>query len=74
MTSTKVAWSCSHTKRDVMPLPDKVNENKVAQKYRSRAKELKTCTFIEWLCTVNETPTQPIAYKRGNTLVGLNEN
>ena len=35
MTSMKVAWSCSHTKRDVVPLPDKVNENKVAQKYRS---------------------------------------
>ena len=67
LTSTKVAWSCSHTKRDVVPLPIKVTENKVVQKYRSRAKELKTCTFNEWLCTVNETPTQPIAYKCGNT-------
>ena len=71
LSSVKIAWSSSRTKRYIVPFPDKAAQDKVAMKYRQRPQSLESCTFQEWLRLVDHTPTKPKPYKTGNTLVGL---
>ena len=71
LSNVKIAWSCSRTKRFIVPLPEKVTLNKQWNKYRLRPAHMESLTFAEWLRAINHTPAQPKEYKSGNTLVGL---
>lgn len=71
LSTVKIAWSCSRTKRYVVPVPERVQQNKEATRYRQRPVSMESLTFAQWLRAVNSAAVQPKEYKGGNTLVGL---
>ena len=71
MTSQKIAWSASRTKRYVAPTSAKANNNMEYRKYRNRPDTMEEFSFLEWLRNVNESAAKPKPYKGGNTLVGV---
>ncbi len=71
LSSVKISWSSSKTKRYIVPLPENVSQNKVAEKYRNRPDTMASCSFLTWLRMVDHSKTDPKLYKQGNTLVGL---
>ena len=70
LSSTKVSWSCSRTKRYTVPLPQYVSENKIAEKYRNRPETMAT-TLLIWLRMVDHSKQVLKCYKQGTTMVGL---
>ena len=64
LSSTKMSWSSSRTKRYTVPLPDYVSENEIAEKYRNRPETMANYSFLVWLRMVDHS-------KQGTTLVGL---
>lgn len=71
LSSTKISWSSSRTKRYIVPSNEKANEDKTAEKYRNRLENLTNLSFLSWLRMTDHTKQVPKLYKRGNTLVGL---
>ena len=45
LSSTKMSWSCSRTKRYTVPLPQYVSENEIAKKYRNRPETMANYSF-----------------------------
>ena len=71
LSSTKISWSSSRTKRYIVPSNKEANEDKTAEKYRNRPENLTNLSFLSWLRMTDHTKQVPKLYKRGNTLVGL---
>ena len=71
LSSTKVSWSSSRTKRYIVPSPENACEDKTAEKYRNRPTSLAGYSLLQWLCMVDHNKAVPKKYKQGNTLVGL---
>lgn len=71
LSSTKISWSSSRTKRYIVPSPETAMSNNTAEKYRNRKSEMNHYSFIDWLRLVDHSKTKPQLYKTNNTLVGL---
>ncbi len=71
LSSVKISWSSSKTKRYIVPLPENASENKVAEKYRNRPHTMASYSFLTWLRMVDHSKSDRKLYKQGNTLVGL---
>lgn len=71
MSSTKISWSCSRTKRYIVPSCERAVNDIIAKRYRNRPSELQSLSFLTWLRAVDHTKAVPKPYKQGNTLVGL---
>ncbi len=71
LSSTKIAWSSSRTKRYAVPLPDTAVEQKTAEKYRNRPTEFSNYSLLQWLRMLDTDKAVPKVYKAGTTLVGL---
>lgn len=68
--STKIAWSCSRTKRYAVPTTDSCLQDKVLEKYWRRPPQMESFTLVEWLRHVDHAKQSPKPYKEGSTLVG----
>jgi hypothetical protein len=71
LSSTKVSWSSSRTKRYTVPTSDKANEDNTVNKYRNRSTQMSTMSLLEWLRNVDHSKANPKEYRGGNTLVGV---
>lgn len=71
LSSTKISWSCSRTKRYLVPSPEKASEDKTSEKYRNRPDSLASYSFLTWLREIDHAKSVTKLYKQGNTLVGL---
>ena len=71
LSSTKISWSCSKTKRYIVPMPDHASTNKINEKYRNRPDTMESYSFLVWLRMVDHNKAVPKVYKQGNTLVGI---
>ncbi len=71
LSSTKISWSSSRTKRYIVPSPETALLNTTAEKYRNRKSELSHYSFLSWLRATDHAKTSPQLYKTNNTLVGL---
>ena len=71
LSSTKISWSSSWTKRYTVPSPEKASQDKTSEKYRNRLDTLTSYSFLNWLQEIDHTKSVPKLYKQGNTLVGL---
>ena len=71
LSSVKISWSSSKTKRYIVPLPENASQNKVAEKYRNRPHTMASYSFLTWLRIVDHSKSDLKLYKQGNTLVGL---
>ena len=70
LSSTKMSWSCSRTKRYILPMPQYVSENEIAEKYRNRPETMANYSFLIWLRMVDHSKQVLKCYKQGTTLVG----
>jgi hypothetical protein len=71
LSSTKISWSCSRTKRYIVPSAENACKDKTAEKYRNRPETMSDFSFLSWLRMTDHTKQVPKLYKQGNTLVGL---
>ena len=71
LSSTKISWSCSRTKRYIVPSAENACRDKTAEKYRNRPENMSDFSFLSWLRMTDHTKQVPKLYKQGNTLVGL---
>ena len=71
LSSTKISWSSSRTKRYVVPSSDTAVNDKTAEKYRNRPSHLTLMPFLTWLRNFDYSKPNPKEYSNGNTLVGL---
>lgn len=70
MFPKKIAWTCSRTKRYVVPSRDKVAEDKLANSYWVRPKKYENMCLLQWLRVFNTNKSSPKPYESGSTLVG----
>ena len=70
MSSKKVAWSCSRTKRYNVPTSEKLAQDKIAKKYWQRKPEHEHLNFLQWLHAFDHSKGTPKPYCQGTTLVG----
>ena len=66
----KVAWTCSRTKRFIIPTNDSVMNDKTVLKYWTRQPEYDNVSLLQWLRLCNTSKNHPPPYKNGFTLVG----
>lgn len=71
LSSIKMAWSFSRTKRFRAPTSEYARNNTMYQKYLARPDDLSALSLLEWLRCMNESSKTPKAYKNGSTLVGV---
>ena len=72
LSSTKISWSPSRTKRYVVPCVETVIDDKTANKYRNRSDNISQYLFLTWLRLTDHSKTVPKLYQKGNnTLVAL---
>ena len=71
LSSTKISWFSSRTKRYTVPSFDTVLDDKTAEKYRNRPPELNATSLLNWLRSFDHSKANPKEYGDGNTLVGL---
>jgi hypothetical protein len=71
LSSKKIAWSCSRTKRFTVPKMESAAGNNTLQKYCQRPNSYDTLSLIEWLRIVDEKKKNPKGHKKGSTLVGV---
>ena len=71
LSSTKISWSCSKTKRYIVPRPDNESTDKTNEKYRNRPDTMADYSFLVWLRMVDHNKVVPKPHKKGNALVGL---
>jgi len=69
LSSKKVSWSKSRTKKIAVPVPGSVQTE--SHKYCKCAKEHESLSFKEWLREFDDKPKKPKRYKDNNTLVGM---
>ena len=71
LSSTKMSWSSSRTKRYNVPSCDKAVDDKAVEKYRNRPTRLNATSLLTWLRNYDHSKVNPKQYSNGNTLVGL---
>ena len=71
LSSTKMSWSSSRTKRYIAPSFDTVANDSVAEKYRNQPTKLNEISLLNWLRKFDHSKVIPKEYKNGNTLVGV---
>lgn len=71
MSSIKMAWTPTRTKRFAVPSTKNVATNVVYRKYKQRSSALDNISFLQWPRLMHHTPATPKPYKQGSTLVGL---
>ena len=49
LSSTKISWSSSRTKRYIVPSKDKANEDKTAENYQNWPENITNLSFLSWL-------------------------
>lgn len=71
LSSTRISWSNSRTKRYNVPTQDKATDDKTAEKYRNRPYNMTSLSLLSWLQNVSHSKSTPSKYTSGTTLVGL---
>lgn len=71
LSSLKMSWTSSRTKRVVAPTPDFVPTHSAYQKYLKQQPFDSQLTFAQWLRMYNKTAAKPSKYRSGDTLVGV---
>ena len=72
LSSTKISWSPSRTKRYIIPSVEKSVEDKTANKWRNRCENMAEQSFLNWLTLTGHSKAVPKVYRKGNnTLVGF---
>ena len=71
LSSIKMAWSFSRTKRFRAPTSEYARNNTMYQKYLARPDDLSALSLLEWLRCMNKSSKTPKPYKNGSTLVGV---
>ena len=69
LSSTKISWSCSRTKRYAVSTYDWATQDNTVEKYRNRPGNMSEMSLLTWLCNVDHAKQQPKEYKSGTTLV-----
>lgn len=70
LSSRKIAWTCSRTKRYSVPTSQNVASDKIANAYYKRSNADENHSLLSWLRIVDHTKKNAKPYKGGSTLLG----